>query len=323
MTVGIDARSLRSGPPGVATYVRNLLTRIPSLAPVTSEFPPHNLVWNQWWGVAGPMFRKWRLFHAPAYTGPLWCPVPVVLTVHDVSYLAGPGVYAGKRDPFRLAYYRTSIRRASRIIVPSSFSAQEVVRYFPGSGSRIRVIPMGVSEEFHPDASAERDVRTALRIDGPYLLHVGDIHPRRNLPLATRVAADCGLDLVAVGRVLEGPVPDSPCRTFQGLSMAQLRGLYTGAEALVYASIYEGFGLPLLEAMACGAPVVAARRASIPEVCGDAGILVEPEFDSIREGVVTARAHRRTWAERGKKRAREFCWSRTAEATAQVYRESR
>ncbi len=321
MRVGIDVRSLRSGPAGVSTYVRNLLAHLDCLRPFGASFPANNFLWNQGWGLLLPVFRRWDLFHAPAYTAPLWCPVPVVVTIHDVSYLAGPEYYPYRLDPLRLLYYRASARRADRVIVPSGFSRSEVLRFFPDLAGRIRVIPMGVSADFFPDGEGAAAVRRHYAIEGPYLLHVGDIHRRRNLPLLTRVADELGLQLIAVGKLLEGRPPGPPCRTLQNLAIEDLRGLYSGAEALVYASLYEGFGLPLLEAMACGIPVVAVRRASIPEVCGDAAVLVDFSPEALREGIRAARSDRNLWAARGRERAAEFSWRRTAELTSAVYGE--
>jgi glycosyltransferase involved in cell wall biosynthesis len=103
--------------------------------------------------------------------------------------------------------------------------------------------------------------------------------------------------------------------------LEDLRGVYSGATLFLYASLYEGFGLPLLEAMACGVPVVAARRASIPEVCGDAAILVEPHVESLAEGVKAALEQRSSWVERGLERAGQFSWKATAEKTRRIYQE--
>lgn len=321
MKVGIDARALKAGPPGVSTYVRNLLDHLPCLRPLRVRFPGNNFLWNQWWGVVAPLAGGWDLFHAPAYTVPLWSPKPVVVTIHDVSYLAGPEYYPYRLDPLRLAYYRESARRARLVIVPSEFSRSEVLRFFPNLGGRVRVVSMGVSNRFYPDPAEAQAVRSAFGLDGPYLLHVGDIHRRRNLPLLARVAEELNLQLVAVGRVLEGKAPGPPCRIFHDLPLAQLRGLYSGAEALVYASLYEGFGLPLLEAMACGIPVVAVRRASIPEACGDAAMLVDFSPEALRKGVAAVRSDREFWARKGRERAAVFTWQRTAAATSEIYGE--
>jgi glycosyltransferase involved in cell wall biosynthesis len=319
--VGIDARSLRSGPAGVSTYVRNLLAHLDCLQAFGVSFPANNFAWNQGWGLVLPLLRGWDLFHAPAYTAPLVSPVPVVVTIHDVSYLAGPEYYPYRLDPMRLLFYRASARRARRVIVPSEFSRSEVLRFFPELADRVRVVPMGVSDDFFPDLDAAAAVRRRYRIEGPYLLHVGDIHRRRNLPLLARVSGELGLQLIAVGRVLEGRPPAPPCRTLQDLPIEDLRGLYSGAEALVYASLYEGFGLPLLEGMACGIPVVAVRRASIPEVCGEAAILVDFSPEALQEGIRKARADRLHWIALGRERAAWFTWRNTAGRTLAVYRE--
>ena len=322
LAVGIDARSLRSGPAGVATYVRNLLRELPYLEAIDRRRPANNFLWYQLWGPLAQLRGHWRVFHAPGYTAPLVNISKLVLSVHDVSYLAGKGFYPYRLDPWRLAYYRASIRAADRILVPSTFSLDELDRAMPGIAARIRRVPLGVSGDFFPDRAASSSARRLLGLPERYLLHVGDLHPRRNVDLLAAAAEDCGLPLVLVGRHLAGPSPKGfGLRRLEGIPVEQLRGIYSGAEALVYASVYEGFGLPLLEAMACGIPVVAVRRASVPEVCGDSAVLVEPDTASLVEGVRTALERRNELAESGKERANLFSWERTARATEEMYRE--
>ena len=321
LRVGIDSRSLAGGPPGVATCVANLIRHLPCLDPFGYPRPRNNLFWNLWWGNLLPLWRSWRIFHAPAYTCPLWCPVPVVLTVHDVSYLAGPEYYPYHLDRFRLAFYRASIRRADLILVPSEFSRSELARFFPGLGERVRVTQWGVHSDFFPDADARATVRGKFDLEGSFLLHVGDVHRRRNLPLLAEAATLSGIPLVAVGRLLEGELP-AGVRRFEGLSVTDLRGLYHEASALVYASEYEGFGLPILEAMACGLPVVAVPRASLPEVGGDAAIWVEGDPTHFAEGIRKAVEEREEFSRLGIERASSFTWERTAELTLRAYREA-
>ena len=319
--IGIDARSLRWGPAGVATYLSNLLKYLPWLDSLESSEPVNNLLFNCVRVPAAQLRRRWQVYHAPSYTCPLISFCPIVMTVHDISYLAHPEWYPYKTGVVRLAYYRACLRRADRIVVPSRFSKQEIVRLFPALEGRIRIIPMGVSDFFSPAPDLAVAVTRELNLPSRFILHVGDLHSRRNLWLLKRAAEQVGLPLVLVGRPLEKDSIPGGSLLFTDISMDRLKGIYSAATLFAYPSLYEGFGLPVLEAMACGVPVVASNRASLPEVCGQAAILVEPDQDDLVAGIVRALENREAWGERGLQRASEFSWERTAAATLEVYRE--
>ncbi len=319
--IGIDARSLRWGPAGVATYVSNLRKYLPWLDSLESSEPVNNLLFNCVRVPAAQLRRRWQVYHAPSYTCPLISFCPIVMTVHDISYLAHPEWYPYKTGVVRLAYYRACLRRADRIVVPSRFSKQEIVRLFPALEGRIRIIPMGVSDFFSPAPDLAVAVTRELHLPSRFILHVGDLHSRRNLWLLKRAAEQVGLPLVLVGRPLEKDSIPGGSLLFTDISMDRLKGIYSAATLFAYPSLYEGFGLPLLEAMACGVPVVASNRASLPEVCGQAAILVEPDQDDLVAGFVRALENREAWGERGLQRASEFSWEQTAAATLEVYRE--
>ena len=283
------------------------------------------------------------MIHAPAYTAPFWSGAPVVLTIHDVSYARHPEWYPYKRDLLRRAFYRRSARGAARILTDSSFSADEIVAAYAVRPERITVAPLGVDSAFSPaDGTRALDLPAAVR--EPYLLHVGDLHERRNLAvvvdalLAARqhfgAAPALSLVLAGVDRGLgaglcaiaaEADAPDAVV-LLGTVSEERLRTLYRGATALVYPSLYEGFGLPPLEAMASGTPVIASNCASIPEVVGDAGMLLPPTdvrawTDAILS-VVRDEALRRRMRAAGLQRASTFTWQRTARITLDVYRQA-
>ena len=301
------------------------------------------------------------LFHAPAYTSPLVGTTPVVVTIHDVSYARRPEFYAHPAGHMRQWFYRRSALRAARIITDSVFSQREITAAYDVPASRIAVVPLGVGAPFTaggerdpgPDPSTRPNEAASLRASGPglrtegvrqpYFLHVGDLHPRRNVEMAARAVVEisrgraaaggapvqlvcAGTDsgsAAAVRAVFNGAgLPGAVCLT-GAVSENELLALYRGASAFVYPSRYEGFGLPVLEAMACGIPVVALRAGSVPEVLGDAGILVDEGDDRGFIEALTSLLARRDLAvdlaERGAARARAFTWARTARETMAVY----
>ena len=228
----------------------------------------NNLLFNCLRVPAAELQRRWQVYHAPSYTCPLISFCPIVMTVHDICYLAHPEWYPYKKGVVRLAYYRGCLQRADRIVVPSRFSKQEIVRFFPALEDRIRIVPMGVSDFFSPAPDLAREVTRELKLPSRFILHVGDLHFRRNLSLLKRAAEQVGFPLVLVGRPLEKDSIPGGSLLFTDISMDVLKGIYSAATLFAYPSLYEGFDLPLLEAMACGVPVVASNRASLPEVCG-------------------------------------------------------
>ena len=356
MRIGFDGRSLDAPAGGVRRYASGLLEALPSVAPESHvvlfgarrrptlpgsfehrsvlRLAPTNLGWSL---VDLPRaVRKTGvdLFHAPAYTAPLRGVRPLVLTIHDVSYERHPEWYPYRRDALRRWFYRRSALAADRILTDSEFSRGEIHEAYSIPLERISVIPLGVGPPFtgpHAATSPPAGIRE------PYVLHVGDLHPRRNLgvlvrALAKREGRDAPL-LVLAGqdRGERTALAEEAARRRVSLHFtspvddSDLVRLYTRAAAFVYPSRYEGFGLPLLEAMACGAPVVAARSSSIPEVVGDAAILADPDSDEDFSQAIARVINDPSTAERlrraGRSRAAEFTWERTARRTVDVYRE--
>jgi glycosyltransferase involved in cell wall biosynthesis len=361
LRVGIDGRSFTSAAAGVRRYVEGLVPALLSLddAPELVALggdsrvippgvahihePPHPPT-NAGWSLVGLPRAAARarvdLIHAPAYTAPFWAPAPVVVTIHDVSYARHPEWYPYRRDWLRRAFYRRSARGATHILTDSVFSAAEITAAYGIPPDRITVAPLGVSERFGADHQLPCELPPP--VVRPFLLHVGDLHERRNLVVALEAVLAARrhfgslprLSLVLAGadagtgeslRAVAAAVDASDALVQLGpVEEHLLQTLYRCATALVYPSRYEGFGLPLLEAMASGTPVIASRAASIPEVLGDAGILLDPDdrrgwTDAII-AVVNDEALRARLRAAGRARAGGFTWARTARTTMDVYR---
>jgi glycosyltransferase involved in cell wall biosynthesis len=359
LRVGIDGRAFSSPAAGVRRYVSGLVPALrvadPALEIVALGgtradvptgidhvdepwHPPSNLGWSAV-GLPRAAARVGAdVIHAPAYTAPLWSSAPVVLTIHDVSYERHPEWYPYQRDWVRRAFYRRSARGAAQVVTDSEFSAGEIAAAYQISRDRITVVPLGVSSHFAPDGATDT---IPAGIAPPFLLHVGDLHERRNLPMVVHAmlkaqrrpgmpsltlvlaGVDRGIGDRLMGYAREANSPDAVV-VLGAVSDVQLLTLYRGAAALVYPSRYEGFGLPVLEAMACGTPVIASRAASIPEVLGEAGTLLDPDdepgwAEEIAR-VIGDEWHRGRMRTAGLARAKEFTWTRTARLTLDVYR---
>jgi glycosyltransferase involved in cell wall biosynthesis len=257
---------------------------------------------------------------------PLRCPCPAVVTVHDLSFEREPWLM-GRRDRlvFRTQVPR-SARRAARIFAVSGRTKRDLVERYRVPEERIVVTPNGVDAAFTPDGP---------RAEGPpYALFVGTLQPRKDPLTAVEALAllDTDLRLVLAGpdkgdaerarRAAERLGLDGRVEFTGHVEKEQLARLYRGAACLVLPSRYEGFGLPVLEAMASGTPVVTTTAGAIPEVAGDAAILVEPgDPVALAGGIERALADRDRLVRAGLERAREFSWRETAWRTLQVYRE--
>ena len=359
LRVGFDGRALASPAAGVRRYARSLLAALAAFdgevqltalggdAPelpagvahvAAPPHPPTNLGWSLVGLPAAARRAGIDVLHAPAYTAPLWGTAPVVLTIHDVSYARHPEWYPYRRDLVRRAFYRRSAKAAAAIVTDSEFSAAEIGEAYGIPRGRLAVIPLGVDPRFSP---APGGCPLPQEISGPFVLHVGDLHERRNL--VTVVDAVIGArrhfgGAAAVSLVLAGVdrgVGDGLCAIAAAAGVPEaivllgpvseelLLSLYRCATAVVYPSLYEGFGLPVLEAMACGTPVIASRAASIPEVLGDAGLLLDPTdvaaWTTAVVDVVNDDDRRAQMRSKGLARASEFSWARTARLTIDVY----
>jgi len=292
-------------------------------------------------------FLRPDVLHAPAFVAPLWGTCPLVVTIHDTIYCQFPEQHARWWVRYMNWLMPRVVARAAAIIAVSEATKQDVIRHFGADPSRIHVIYHGVDHgRFHPDAGTGAGPLLArYGIRGEYVLHVGALVMRKNIPLLLEAVAllkDRGhwgrRQVVLAGSASPGmPGAQAVYEAVDRLGLAEdvvcanhvpdaaLPALYARAAVLAFPSRYEGFGLPLVEAMACGVPVVAAAGSAISEVVGTAGILISgDDREAFADGLLTVLENpevRATLRERGLRRAANFTWDKAARQTIDVYRE--
>ena len=281
-----------------------------------------------------------EVVHSPHYTLPLRAGRPVVVTIHDATFFTQPEVHTAVKGTFFRSATRTALRRAARVIVPSKATRDELVRLLDADPTRIDVAYHGVdTETFHvPSDADKRRVATRLGLpDTAYVAFLGMLEPRKNVPNLIRgwvqavhwrdeppalvLAGGTGWDDEVDAAIAEVP---SHLRVLRPgyLRFGDLPGFLGGALVVAYPSHGEGFGLPVLEAMACGAPVLTTPRLSLPEVGGDAVAYTEPDPQAIGQSLsalIDDEDRRRSLAALALERAREFTWAASAEAHLASY----
>ena len=365
MRIGFDATPLLQPVGGIACYARNLLhamLELQSEDTFIGYLPPGGSSQVPWPADQYGDYLKWvetrpfrfrgqgerdqlDLYHGTNFKLQTSGRSGTVLTVHDL-WLDHHPEYSKKLFGQRRSFFRTNqrIEQATRVIAVSVFTAKEIQEFYKVPAEKISVVPHGLSKDFFPDPGPDKTYRTLReRIgipDKPFLLFIGGANPRKNHQVLFKAfASDAfsrrGYSLVVVGNpvfknqtlgktIHAYGLGDSVCCIAQ-VSLEELRMLYSRAVLFVFPSKYEGFGFPVLEAMACGVPVVTSCCSALPEVAGDAAILVDPDnaeaLACAMRNVLQDADLRKTFREKGLTRAARFDWSRAAEHMLQIYHE--
>ena len=309
MRVAIDTSWTRRGPSGTGVYIERLVSELRALGldvVEASARPSRYLGFRQaaWTQLGLPRrVRGADVLHHPLPALARRAATPQVVTVHDLAFLRVPGCFNARFRRVAAARHRAAARGAAVVVVPSRATAADVRSRWGVPAGRIVVAPHGPGQEPRPDRGAPR-----------HFLYVGDDEPRKNLRRLreAHARAATGLPLVVAGRAGEPATPE------------RLAELHRHAAALVIPSLHEGFGLPAVEAMHAGTPVLAARTAGLSEVCGDAARYCDPrDVESIAAGLRELAAVgplREELRRRGLRRAADFSWRACAEAHVRAYR---
>src|SRR6185437_9112890 len=288
---------------------------------------------------------KYDVLHAPAFVIPRGCPCPTVVTIHDLSFVLYPHHFGRAWRAYLASHLPSTLRSASAIICVSASTKRDLLNHYKVTEGKVHVVHNGLDHSrYHSGAKLNAEWARSIGIRQPYLLHVGSFQERKNIPVLLRAIGklknaekfvdhqvvlagteapglmgaqaieDSIRELQLQDRVVKaGHVPDD-----------KLAGLYAGARLLAMPSSYEGFGFPVLEAMAVGTPVITSNVSSLPEIAGDAAMLVPPGDEQALANAMTIllgdcalRARLRT---QGLLQAQKFSWKRAAEETIAVYR---
>jgi glycosyltransferase involved in cell wall biosynthesis len=259
---------------GTARYVRGLLRhldveRVSFGGTSRAATLARDALWYPSLGLRG-----FDVLHCPSFRGPLFSRAPLVVTVHDLAVLRHPEWFNRWTRSYSRAAVPRVVRTAGRVIAVSEFTKRELVELLRVDEAKIRVVPNGVEDVFTPEGP---------KAEGDYVLAVGTLEPRKNL---ARIAAAVDGELRVVGaRGWGGVEPPPNVRWLGSVPDEELAALYRGARCLVYASLYEGFGIPVAEALACGCPVVTSRGTPMEELAPAAALVDPLDVESIRDGI--------------------------------------
>lgn len=348
MLVAIDASpAVRPEPSGTEVYAQEIIQalagsgtqhviRLYANATAPPDWIPRGVEWH---GIPFPrLWTHMRFAHAlardppdvvfvPSHVLPVRLGVPGVVTIHDVGHRVERHTYTFGAWWYLELTTRYMARRAARLVAVSGNTAGELIRLYRVPSDRIAVIHPGVSSHLRPPAAATvESLRRRYALAQAYFLYVGRAHPRKNLPMLLQAFSEARRRRLQADLILAGPghhpTGVEGVRTLAYVPASDMPALYGGALALVLPSLYEGFGFPALEAMRCGTPVMASSAGSLPEVVGNAGILLSPRnliaWSETMLQVSSDRELRQRLIDMGLSWSGQFTWQRTADQTWKV-----
>ncbi len=293
--------------------------------------------------IAMPLLLLWKkidVVHSLHYTHPLFSPCPRVVTIHDLTFLLYPKLHTRGRTLVMPFFIRHAVRQAEALIFVSEATRADAERLIPSTGNLHSVVPLGVDlQALNISPQETEKALNRFSIKQPFVLFVGTLEPRKNIPrliqafeqiafdypdLLLVLAGKPGWDFDDVFAAIQASKHRDRIRHLGFVSDSEKNALLVACEALIYPSLYEGFGLPVLEAMAAGAPVITGNTSALPEVAGEAAILVNPlSFEEIAQAmraILSDNAKRRDLRTLGKRRAAAFNWPNVAMQTYEVYK---
>jgi glycosyltransferase involved in cell wall biosynthesis len=363
MKIAINAWFADTPTNGTGQYTRNLVSSLREIAPEVQLELIRPM--RQPMGIKGDLTKVWfeqvvfpreakkcgaDIAFVPYWGAPLQCSLPIVCTIHDVISLALPAYRGGAHHRAYSSLARASVANVSAIITDSEFSKNDILKYIAPVANRVTVVPLAVDSRFTPAVPHADIERARERYDLPerYVLYLGGLDARKNIETLLQVYTWCGDSIgdeyplvmnasaddkvvaadgnvVVLRDMLKALEIDDLVRLIGRVAEEDKPALYAGARSFIFTSTYEGFGLPPLEAMSCGVPVVGSNATSLPEVVGNAGMLVEPMDARSMSGALIATCieddlHDRL-VQRALFRSAQFSWQRTALETLAVFKQ--